>query len=100
MSEKEKKELETTEGTKSEAAKSEKKTEKKGESKWKKSVEASRKWFRELKSEFKKIVWPNFSTVVKNTGVVLAMCAVTAVVIVVVDALCGWLVNLLVNMKL
>ena len=53
-----------------------------------------------FKSELKKIVWPNFPTVVKNTGVVLAMCAVTGVVIIGVDALCGWLVNLLVNLKL
>ena len=58
------------------------------------------KYLRDTKGEFKKIVWPNFSTVVRNTGVVLAMCAVTAVLIIAVDALCGWLVNLLVNMKL
>ena len=59
-----------------------------------------KKYLRDTKGEFKKIVWPNFSTVVRNTGVVLAMCAVTAVVIIAVDALCGWLVNLLVNLKL
>ena len=59
-----------------------------------------KKYLRDTKGEFKKIVWPNFSTVVRNTGVVLAMCAVTAVLIIAVDALCGWLVNLLVNMKL
>ena len=62
--------------------------------------EKVKKYLRDTRGEFKKIVWPNFSTVVKNTGVVLAMCAVTAVVIIAVDALCGWLVNLLVNMKL
>ncbi len=44
------------------------------------------KYLRDTKGEFKKIVWPNFSTVVKNTGVVLAMCAVTAVVIILADA--------------
>ena len=59
-----------------------------------------KKYLRDTRGEFKKIVWPNFPTVLKNTGVVLAMCAVTAAVIIVVDALCGWLVNLLVNMKL
>ena len=57
------------------------------------------KYLRDTRGEFKKIVWPNFSTVVRNTGVVLAMCAVTAVVIIGVDALCGWLVNLLVGLK-
>ena len=29
------------------------------------------KWFREMKSELKKVVWPNKKTVVKNTGIVL-----------------------------
>ena len=53
-----------------------------------------------FRSELKKIVWPSFSTVVRNTGVVLAMCAVTAVVIIAVDLLCGWLVDLLVSLKL
>lgn len=28
-------------------------------------------WFREMKSELKKVVWPNKNTVVKNTGTVL-----------------------------
>ncbi len=28
-------------------------------------------WFREMKSELKKVVWPNRQTVVKNTGTVL-----------------------------
>ena len=28
-------------------------------------------WFREMKSELKKVVWPNKKTVVKNTGTVL-----------------------------
>ena len=27
-------------------------------------------WFREMKSELKKVVWPNKQTVVKNTGTV------------------------------
>ena len=58
-----------------------------------------KKYLRDTRGEFKKIVWPNFPTVVKNTGVVLAMCAVIGVVIIGVDALCGWLVNLLVGLK-
>ena len=28
-------------------------------------------WLREMKSELKKVVWPNKKTVVKNTGTVL-----------------------------
>ena len=29
------------------------------------------RWLREMKSELKKIVWPNRQTVIKNTGTVL-----------------------------
>ena len=28
-------------------------------------------WFREMKSELKKVIWPNKQTVLKNTGTVL-----------------------------
>ena len=28
-------------------------------------------WFREMKSELKKVVWPNRKTVIENTGTVL-----------------------------
>ena len=31
-------------------------------------------WFREMKSELKKVVWPNRKTVIENTGTVL-MCS-------------------------
>ncbi len=33
------------------------------------------RWFREMKSELKKVVWPNKQTVLKNTGTVL-LCSV------------------------
>ena len=29
------------------------------------------RWFREMRSELKKVVWPNKETVAKNTGTVL-----------------------------
>ena len=32
-------------------------------------------WFREMKSELKKVVWPNKKNVMKNTGTVL-LCSV------------------------
>ena len=60
--------------------------------------EKVKKYLRDTKGEFKKIVWPNFSTVVRNTGVVLAMCAVVGLLGIVVDyglsALVTWLVGL------
>lgn len=57
-----------------------------------------KKFFRDTKGEFKKIVWPTFPSVVRNTGVVLAMCAVTAVVIVLVDAGLSLLIKLLLSL--
>ena len=40
-------------------------------------------------------MWPNFSTVLRNTGVVLAMCAVVAVIICLADYGLGQLIKLL-----
>ena len=42
-------------------------------------------FFRDYKSEVKKIVWPGWNDVVKNTGIVLIMCAVVGVLIWLVD---------------
>lgn len=55
------------------------------------------KYFRDVKGEFKKIIWPTLPTVVRNTGVTLAMCAILGLVICVIDFGLGALVNLLVN---
>ena len=43
------------------------------------------KWFREMKSELKKVVWPTLPQVVKNTGIVMAMVIIVALFIGVVD---------------
>lgn len=58
-----------------------------------------KKYLRDTRGELKKIVWPNFATVARNTGVVLAMCAVTGLVIVAVDALCVKLIDLLLKIN-
>jgi len=46
-------------------------------------------------SELKKVSWPTFSTVVKNTGVVLAVVFFFLVIIGASDALFGWLLKLI-----
>lgn len=56
------------------------------------------KFFRDTKREYKNIVWPTFPAVVRNTGVTLAMCAVTAVVIIAFDAGLGALIQLLLSL--
>ena len=42
-------------------------------------------WFREMKSELKKVVWPNKKTVLKNTGTVLLCSLVIGVCIWIFD---------------
>ncbi len=37
-------------------------------------------WFREMRSELKKVVWPSASQVYKNTAIVLIVCAIFAVI--------------------
>ena len=44
------------------------------------------RWFREMKSELKKVVWPDKKTVVKNTGTVLLCSLVIGACIWVFDA--------------
>ena len=44
-------------------------------------TERVKKWFREMKSELKKVIWPTKKQLMKNTGVSLAVMAVTAICI-------------------
>ena len=46
-------------------------------------------WFREMKSELKKVVWPSGKQVYKNTCIVLIVCAIFAII--------TWLMDLLFN---
>ena len=54
------------------------------------------KFFDGVKAEFKKIIWPTLPTVVRNTSVTLAMCAVLGIVICLFDFGLGALIDLLV----
>ncbi len=42
-------------------------------------------WFREMRSELKKVVWPTWAQVYKNTWIVLVMCAIFAVITFIMD---------------
>ena len=42
-------------------------------------------WFREMRSELKKVVWPTWSQVYKNTWIVLIVCAIFAIMLFVMD---------------
>ena len=52
------------------------------------------RYFKDLKGECKKITWPTFPTVVKNTLIVIAVCLIVGVGIWVVDWLLSWLIGL------
>ena len=46
-------------------------------------------------SELKKVTWPSFKTVLKNTGIVLLVVLFFAIIIFGFDALFGWLMSLI-----
>jgi preprotein translocase subunit SecE len=54
-------------------------------------------FFRDYKSEVKKIVWPGLNEVIRNTIIVLIMCAVVGVLIWLVDFGLGNLIELILN---
>ena len=51
------------------------------------------KWFREMKSELKKVVWPSSKTIVHNSLIAIGVIAVTAVVLWGFDELAQLLVK-------
>ena len=55
------------------------------------------RWFREMRSELKKVTWPTFRQVVNNTAVVLAVVVGSGVFIGLVDILFKYLMGLLVG---
>ena len=77
------------EPTKAEKAKKQKKSKDKKPSKMAKKL-------KETSSELKKVTWPKFTTVLKQTGVVLAVVAAFLLVVFGIDRLCSWLVGFIV----
>ncbi len=70
------------ENTASEVSEKKDKKEKKSE---KKQPNKVAKWFKDLKIEFKKVVWPSKKTVINNTSIVLAVVVVSAVFVGLID---------------
>lgn len=60
-------------------------SEKKSEKTEKKKPGKIRKWFKDLKIEFKKVVWPSKKTVADNTSVVVGVIALSAVLVGLLD---------------
>ena len=55
-------------------------------------------WFREMKSELKKVVWPNRKTVTKNTGSVLGMSLLIGACIWIFDGVLGAALDLILSL--
>ena len=52
-----------------------------------------KRWFREMRSELKKVVWPSKKQVINNTLIVIACCIIVGIFIWVFDAVAGLFVN-------
>ena len=57
------------------------------------------KWFREMKSELHKVVWPTWSQVLKNTLTVEVCVVIVGAFIWVFDVVAKFGVNLLIGLK-
>ncbi|MDR1131944.1 MAG: preprotein translocase subunit SecE [Oscillospiraceae bacterium] len=55
-------------------------------------------WFRDLKSELKKVVWPTRAQTARNTGITLVLSLVSAVVLWAFDSLADAGVNALIKL--
>jgi preprotein translocase SecE subunit len=88
---------EKVENVKEESKKEEpKKAEKPKKKKKDKKPSKMAKKLKETSSELKKVTWPKFTTVLKQTGVVLTVTAAFLLVVFGLDRLCSWLVGFIV----
>jgi len=55
------------------------------------------KFFKDMKSEAKKVVWPNKKQVINNTAVTIAAIVLVGVIVGGLDAVFAWLRNLLIS---
>ena len=62
-----------------------------------KKVKDRGRWFREMKSELKKVVWPSKEDTKTNTVVVLVTVAIAAVVMIALDAIFGGILGLIIG---
>lgn len=63
-----------------------------------KAGKAIKNYFKDFRGEIKKIVWPDAKTVLKNTGIVLAVVAIVGTVIYLIDLGLGEGINQLVKL--
>ena len=71
--------------------------EKKKENRFSKALKSAGKFFRDVKNEIKKIVWPTPKSVFKNTGIVLVAIIISGLFISGLDSLFLALLGLVMN---
>ena len=80
-------------------AKTEKKKDTKAEKKSKPGFFARiGKWFKEMKSELKKVQWPTRKQTINNTVIVIVCCIIVGICIWVFDALAGSVITALLDL--
>jgi preprotein translocase subunit SecE len=81
-------------------AKDEKGADKKDKAKAKKKGKGNRvtRWLREMRSELKKVQWPTWKQVLKNTGIVILCVLVVGVFIWIFDALAHAIIQALMHL--
>lgn len=97
MSEKENKELEVNATEPSKPAKADAPKKNKPAEK-KKSGNRIFRFFREMKSELKKVVWPTRKQTINNTGIVIAVVIVVGAFVWIFDGIAGSLIGALINL--
>ena len=63
----------------------------------KKEPGRARRWFKDFFSELKKVTWPSFSKVLKQTGIVLLVTVIFLLVLMAFDSLFGLLYDYLIS---
>ena len=61
-------------------------------------ADKSVKFLRDLKGEFKKVTWPTFPAVVRNTGVTLVLCIILGLIICLIELGLGALIDLVLSL--
>lgn len=56
-----------------------------------------RRWFKDFFSELKKVTWPKFTEVVKQTGIVLLVTVIFLLVMMLFDTLFGYMYRFLIG---
>ena len=64
---------------------------------FKRTLGSVAKYFRELRSELKKVVWPNAKQVSKNTAIVAGCCAVVGAFIWLFDFVAQFVIDALIS---